>query len=501
VRKSNFQNTSTLPLFGSGLRCRVTTVNNKKNLVEKSLKYSVADGSAHAAMLGLTESYIVPFALALRATTAHVGLLVSIPHLIMALSQLTTPGMVARASSRKAFILPVVLVHALLWLPILLIPYIFPGDKIWWLIGLITLSAVFGSLGNPAWGSIMADLVPEGQRGRYFGLRGRVCGFVALVFSFVAGAVLQQVTGNPFLGFSAIFGGAMLFRLVSWYFISRMHEPSITRVKKDHVRLITIVRKLRTSNLGRFTIYVSSINMVTCLASPFFSVYMLRDLNFSYLTYVAVNATATIANLIFLTFWGKRTDRAGNIKIVKITSLLIPLVPLLWIINHHLYFLIPVQILSGFAWSGFNLASGNFLYDAAPRENRTQYIALFNATNGIAICLGSLVGGYLAPHLPHLLDNNLLALFLISGILRGAVAISLSRTFSEVRRVPKVGTLDLLISRPALVWAGIRNTLDSFFSPAPWLKPVRIPSVALTNSPWAYQLIEATRSPPFWDDS
>ena len=37
--------------------------------VNKSLKYSIVDGSAHSAMLGLTQDYIVPLALALKATT------------------------------------------------------------------------------------------------------------------------------------------------------------------------------------------------------------------------------------------------------------------------------------------------------------------------------------------------------------------------------------------------------------------------------------------------
>lgn len=45
--------------------------------------------------------------------------------------------------------------------PIQPIPYLFPGEKIWWLIGLLTLSTVLGSLVNPAWGSMMAYLVPK----------------------------------------------------------------------------------------------------------------------------------------------------------------------------------------------------------------------------------------------------------------------------------------------------------------------------------------------------
>ena len=343
------------------------------------------DGSVYSAMLGLTQDYVVPFALALKATVLQVGLLSSIPNLTMALSQLGAPRLAERAGSRKRLILPVVFLHALMWVPILLIPYLFPGEKIWWLIGLLTLSTILGSLGNPAWGSMMADLVPEKMRGRYFGFRGKICGLVTLVLFFIGGATLHFSTANIFLGFSLLFGAALVFRLISWYFLSKMHEPALSNGKTEHYRTHGILRNLGSSNLGRFIIGVSLMSFATNLAGPFFAVYMLRDLKFDYLTYVAIIATATMANLTFMTFWGKRADRAGNMKVLKVTSVLVPLIPLLWIGSHQLYYLVPVQILSGFAWAGFNLASANFVYDASAPERRMRYIAVFNAMNGSAI--------------------------------------------------------------------------------------------------------------------
>jgi hypothetical protein len=35
-----------------------------RRTVKRSLRFSTADGAAHAAMMGLTQSYITPFALA-----------------------------------------------------------------------------------------------------------------------------------------------------------------------------------------------------------------------------------------------------------------------------------------------------------------------------------------------------------------------------------------------------------------------------------------------------
>jgi len=401
--------------------------------VKKSLRYSILDGSANAASQGLTQDYITPFALALKATTTQIGLLSSAPSLATALSQLAAPQLSERAGSRKGFILRAVFIQALLWAPILLIPYLFPEQKVWWLIAFFTLSTAVGAMTSPAWGSLMADLVPAEMRGRYFGLRGRICGFVALALFFIGGLILHFSAADIFLGFSIIFGAALLFRLVSWYFLSRMYEPPLLMGWWDRYSLPDLVNSLTSSNLGRFIAYSSLMSFATYLASPFFAVYMLRDLRFSYLTYAGITAAASLASLVFLTFWGRRADRLGNVKVVSAASILIPLVPLLWLVSHRLYYLIPVQILSGFAWSGFSLASANFVYDASAPENRTRYIALFNATNGGGMCLGALLGGYLASHLPPVLGYPLLTLFLVSGLLRALVAVALRHHFSEVR--------------------------------------------------------------------
>ncbi len=420
---------------------------NLRRQVKRSLKLSTLDGIAFSAMAGLTQNYITPFALALRATTAQIGLLASVPNLTMAISQLAAPNLSEKAGSRKRLILPVVLTHALLWLPILLIPYVFPGSKVWWLILLITLSAVFGSLASPAWGSMMADLVPIKIRGRYFSFRGRIIGFVALVFSFIGGAILQVYTNNVFLGFTIIFGGATIFRLLSFYFLSRMYEPGLSGSGEKKKSLFDILGHMGSSNLGKFTLYVASISFATNLAGPFFAVYMLRDLDLSYMNYIILISSNAVANILFQPFWGRRTDRYGNIRIVKITSYLMPFVPLLWLVSSNLYYLIIAEIYSGFVWSGFTLATTNFVYDASDPNNRTKHIALYNAVNGATTCIGALIGGFLAPHLPAILGYNLRTLFTISGIMRGTVVLILLRLIAEVRHVPITNNFHVLLSR------------------------------------------------------
>jgi MFS family permease len=410
--------------------------------VRRSLRFSVADGAAYAGMLGLTQSYVTPFALALRATTVQVGLLTSIPNFSMALSQLAAPGLCDMTGSRKGLILPVVFLHALTWLPVLFIPYLFHQSPVAWLIGFVTLNMVLGSLANPAWGSLMADLVPPVIRGRYFSTRGRIGGFITLVFSFVGGGILQFYTKDVFTGFAILFAGATALRLVSLYYLSRMHEPVTVTVPGERRGYVALGQELTRSNLGRFMLMVTLLYFSAYVASPFFSVYMLRDLHFSYLAYMVNISFTAIASLTFVYFWGRRADRAGNLRVIQVTACLLPIVPINWIFSSNYGYLLVAQIVSGFAWSGFQLATTNFLYDATRPQDRTRYIALFNAMTGIAICLGALIGGFVAPHLPSLLGYNLKTLFTISGVMRGVVVLALLRGIKEVRNVRRMNTVE-----------------------------------------------------------
>jgi len=415
--------------------------------VNKSLRNSLFDGSAYSAMLGLTQSYITPFALTMKATTQQIGLLTGIPNFTMAAAQFAAPALSERIGSRKGFILPLVVMHAVMWLPVLLIPYLFQTHQVWWLIAFMTLSTAFDSAVNPAWGSMMADLVPTQMRGRFFGLRNRITAFVSMAFSYAAGGILQLLTGNTNLAFTIIFIGALASRLVSFYFLSKMYEPlSAATEKRGHESMLKIARSLFSTNIGMFIIFCALMNFTTTVAGPFFAPYMLEDLKLSYIVYTALNSAAGLATVGFMTWWGKRIDRAGSIKILKITSLFVPFVPLGWVPLHSVWWLIIMQVFSGFAWAGFQLSSGVFIFDAAPPQNRTRYIALYNCLAYLGVSVGSLVGGIVAPLLPPIMGSYFLSIFAVSGVARLAVALFFRPRIKEVREVPQIEASELLFS-------------------------------------------------------
>src|SRR3989338_9918629 len=93
---------------------------NKEDVVKKSLKYSLFDGAAFAAMDGMTASFLTPFAIALNASTHIIAALTYVPHLLGAFVQLFTAKVVEILKDRRKILVVTAFIHALLWIPLLL---------------------------------------------------------------------------------------------------------------------------------------------------------------------------------------------------------------------------------------------------------------------------------------------------------------------------------------------------------------------------------------------
>lgn len=421
-------------------------MNAGENQIKRSLRFSFLDGVFASSMVGFTQEYFTPFLLVLGGTVGHVGILNALPNLSASLLQLKTADFVEKAKSRKKIIVAFVFLQALMLLPVVFIALINLKSP-YFFIMIALLFTSFGALANPAWGSLMSDLVEENKRGEYFGFRTRILGFIIVVSIFIAGIILNYLKKvNVFFGFALIFGLAFVFRIISCYFLNRMHDVPLEHKEEDRFTFLNFLSRIRESNFAKFVLFVSMMNFSVNLASPFFAVLMLKDLHFSYLLYTVITMTATLTIYLTISRWGKHADKIGNLKVIRFVSPLIGIIPLLWVINRNPIFLIFAQVVSGFAWAGFNLCASNFIYDAVTPAKRTRCIAYFNVLNGFALCTGALLGGFLLQKLPPLFGYKILMLFLISSFLRIIIGTFMSAKLKEVRAVTNVSNNQLFFS-------------------------------------------------------
>ncbi len=431
---------------------------SKDSSSDRSLRYSIKDGVFASLMNGCTLDYFTPFLLALGGTVRHVGVLSALPSLLASIIQLKSPDMAIRLKSRKRVINIFALLQAAMLVP-MVFAFLLGPVRVAVFIAIVALFTAFGSVINPVWGSLMADLVREDKRGEYFGWRNKTLGFVTVLSAFAAGFILHEAQRfNLFLGFAVVFGAAFAFRLISWRYLKKMHEPALVHTGDDYFSLYDFVSRIGSSNFARFVFFVSITKFCVNIASPFFAVLMLRDLKFDYLTYTAITLAATLAANLTIKRWGMHADKVGNLKVLRLTSKLVAFVPLLWIFNQNPAYLFLIQAFSGFSWAGFNLSASNFIYDSSTPGKRARCIAYFNFFNGLSLSLGALFGGFLAVRLPSgFFQYNLMNIIVLSTALRLLMAFVVPFNLKEVRRVERIKAHQLFLSVLSLKPAIVRN--------------------------------------------
>lgn len=413
--------------------------------VDRSLRHSLRDGVTYSLMTGAGESYFSAFALLLRANTAQIGVLASLPPLIASFMQLLSVGVGRLTGQRKWIIVAGALVQAVSLALIALVPTFYPEQAFTALLAFAILYYAGPNLGTPQWSSLMGDLVPEARRGRFFALRTRLSSVSSFAALLGAGLVLQLFSsrGSAYGGFVSIFLFAMLARLVSSYHLARMIDPPRKRADEPEERG-SLLGRLRGSPLVRFSLFFASMQFSVAIAGPFFVVYMLRDLQFSYLEWTINSAVSVCFQFLTLNRWGRLSDIFGNRLILLTTGSLLPFMPMLWVVSTNYFYLLGVQAISGLVWAGFTLSATNFLFDLTPPERRATLMAYHNVLAAMAVFAGAVLGGWLGTRLPDSItigdltltwSSALYGLFLTSGIARMIVGVCFLPSIREVRNV------------------------------------------------------------------
>lgn len=425
----------------------------EEQLIEETKKISIKEASAYSFMDGFGVRYITPYALALGASNSQIGVLSAIPQLIGNLSQLYTLKEMNKWS-RKKIVFTGVILQAIVWLFIIsigILPFVLGIKNAIapsLLIFLYTLLILFGAFAGPAWNSWMKDLVQKG-RGEYFAKRSMIASAIALICMLAAGFILDYFKQTKiFIGFIIIFFIAFMGRSIGAMLMLKQYEPEFKADKKAYFTLFEFIKKARNNNFGRYAIYTTLVMFAASIASPFFAVYLLKSLHFSYTSYIIISISSVIATLIFLPAWGRFSDKYGNVLTMRISGILIPFIPLLWmfsaiIVNYNsalvFIYLIAVEVFSGIAWAGFNLAAANFVFDAVTREKLAICIAYNNITSSAGVVLGALIGGWIASLNFNLgIITPLLAVFGLSAIVRLAVYLIMDPKINEVRPVESI---------------------------------------------------------------
>ncbi len=403
----------------------------------EDIKYSVLEGSLGTAMTTLVGgAFLIGFALVLGADNSVIGILASLP-LLANLIQIIGSYIISKAGDSKRVCLFNIFIHRLLWLFIVLLPFFIFRDsfydiRVWIFVALLGVSSIFASLTNVSWTSWMADLIPRNIRGRFFAKRNIVAQIVGMLLAVMAGRFLDVWRGifpdpvNQSYGFVILFAVGTLFGFIGITILKKMHRAPPKPASAQNF-FSQLTKPLKDSAFRYFILFSVAWGFSVGIAGPFFSVYMIQNLQIPFSIITLFGVVAGISSIFGMRIVGRVIDRLGPKPLFILCGCGAALLPSLWLLatpeNYHIIWVI--NIVSGFCWAGIGIISSSLMMNMAPSEYNSVYFAVFAGITGLSGALAPIVGGYLGEYFSGIVINlgffqvsNLKILFLLSAVCR-----------------------------------------------------------------------------------
>lgn len=379
-----------------------------RTVMRSNLRRSVLDGVYFGGMVGIGETYIPAFALAVGLGEVVSGLVVSVPMLIGGIAQLISEPAIRWLGSYRKWIVATAYLQAAAFLPLIVAActgFISP----FWLFFIVSVYWGSGMASGPAWNVWIGKVVPTTIRSNFFARRTRLIQ-LATFSGFLVGGWLLYLAGQrqvALLGFACLFSLALVARVVSATYLAfhRVDEEEIFRSKSDStvgrrkmdkMEIERVESSSGSSQLGwRLVTYLAVMQIFVQFSGPYFVPYMLKKLQFGYESYVALVACAFIGKALSMPLWGSVANRYGGRFLLTVGGIgVIPLASM-WTVSDSFVWLMFVQLSSGILWAGYELGFFLVFLNDVPQGKRTRLLTIYNFANSAAWCGGSLLGGWL----------------------------------------------------------------------------------------------------------
>ncbi len=376
--------------------------------VSRSLRFVVLDGLLAEAMTTFTGgTFIIAMAILAGASNAVLGVLAALPTFAN-LFQIFSIWLIKMLRNRRAIVVTCSVAARLPLLVIGLSALVgIRSSLLNILLIVLFLHYFFGSISGLSWNAWMKDLVPENRLGSFFAkrssytqaLNAALSLALALGVDYIGRNVPSKLPGT--YGLMFLIGG--LLGLAGVYVLARTDEP-VTIIEKENV-LKMLVRPLRDGNFFRLLAFNSVWTFAMNLATPFFIVFMLKAVQLSISTIIALTIVGQVASVLTVRAWGAYADKYSNKTIIAISSPLYIMCLIAWCYvglyqqaTLNLILLLVIHIITGASTAGINLSITNLGLKLAPKESAVAYLSSRNLIVALSGTAAPVLGGYLADY-------------------------------------------------------------------------------------------------------
>ncbi len=359
------------------------------------LRAIVGDGAAYSVMVGIGETYVPAFVLALGLGGIAAGMVATLPVLLGGGLQLISPWAVRRLGSRRLWVVMCARCQAISLL-LLAALALFQVRWSWPIFLLATFYWAGGLATGPAWNTWVESIVPRRIRARFFAGRVRISQASIMAGLLLGGFLLNTIDAAAAAQlFALLFTVAAVARLASASCLASQSEPRDAETDSDEVGLLATLASLRRNANTGLLVYLLAVQVAVYTSGPYFSPYMLSELGLSYLQFVTLIGLAFVGKVLALSAWGSFANRFGVRRLLWVGGLGIVPVAALWCVSDSLVYLGALQVFSGVVWAAYELAMFLLFFDGLPKSQRTSLLTLYNVGNAAAMVGGGVVGAAL----------------------------------------------------------------------------------------------------------
>ncbi|MFQ6101280.1 MAG: MFS transporter [Anaerolineae bacterium] len=277
---------------------------------------------------------------------------------------------------------------------------------------LFTISRLITGTGALARMDAIGKVVSPSRRASFFATRNFWGGVLVFGAGFMVRYLLDPTHGQPLpLNFALLFGLSCCAFLAAALSFARVKETPDSRQQPRHSLKAQLARApglLRQDPSFRRYLLVRILLNMTRLAEPFYPIFALDILGAPASTVGFYLSAMTLAGILSNLLWQRADRTRGTYFLVRTSSLLTALTPLLaamlpWLMRSvgftvERYGLLPaylftaVFLLAGGSQSGRGIGLLALLLDVAPDEERASYIGLVNTVLGVVSFLPIIAG-------------------------------------------------------------------------------------------------------------
>lgn len=387
-------------------------------MYRKSQKLSLIEGFLYALMVGAGETYLPAYVLSIGMSEVFAGLLVSLPMVSGAFIQLVTPRLIQQFSSHKHWIVVMVLIQALTFIPLIHFTMT-ESPQFWTLFFVLTIYWASGFAAGPVWNYWMGRLIPIQSGQKFFAFRTRLVQYGTIIGLVIGGLSLNhRIEILPFASvFTGLFLVAFLARLLSSFLLSQHSFEKEWQPSRTLSFAKTIKVFINHPDKRKLFVVLIPFQCAVFVSAPFVNPYMLAQLKMDYTHYMLAIAALFFGKIVSLQIIEKMKSQISSFGIFKLGLFLIAPMPVCWAFSHDFYYIVILQLLSGVFWSLVEYGLSLIFFKDLTDEEKIPVITMYNFLNALAIIVGTYLGSRVLLKYGEVITSYEM-LFVLGGCLR-----------------------------------------------------------------------------------